>query len=314
MIAIHTIECLSAEDLLANIRRSNGNWWEPCCSVSSWVFRGIGDADRWKLIPSAWREEQNGLQALIDRITKGGFPFALDTQATAFEKKPELRRCCEWVSAEKEALFQFACTANELGFDVDPGSYQRNRSPIIIKAINQLFSEQSSSKIAVMAQHHGIPTRLLDWSCNPMVAAFFAVSPLCRPSLSKRVCVWALDTRHLTFQGPDEKTFGPFQVLVNRPPRSTNQFLHSQSGVLTEVANQSALTNYFLAHQSWPTLEYVIALAESERPILVSYTLDSKHSDHLLTLLDREGINHAALMPTLDNVAKTVRDRWLRET
>jgi hypothetical protein len=147
-----------------------------------------------------------------------------------------------------------------------------------------------------------------------MVAAFFAATPLCRPPESKTLRVWALDTRYLTHQGPDEKNFGTFQVLVHRPLRSTDHFLHSQGGVLTELTNQVGFANHFVDHRCWPALEDVIAPVEADKPILVSYSLDTEHADRLLTLLDREGINQAFLMPTLDNVAKTVKDRWERET
>lgn len=45
------------------------------------------------------------------------------------------------------------------------------------------------------AQHHGVPTRLLDWSINLTVAAFFAAS-----SLSKEDCaIWCLNLSKLPF-------------------------------------------------------------------------------------------------------------------
>lgn len=228
MPALNAINCQSAEEFLARVRRSNDDWWESDSHVSSWVFRGVGDAETWKLVPSAWRSEQNGLEPLIDRIASMKLPTTVALQGFADEPSPELRRYDEWVAAEAEALYQFACAANELGFAVDPGSYQRNRSPIAARVIGPGRSFDSVGEVAVTAQHHGIPTRFLDWSGNPMVAAFFAATPLCRPAASKTLGVWALDTRHLTHQGPEEKQFGRYQVLIHRPPRSTNHFLHSQ--------------------------------------------------------------------------------------
>ncbi|PAX09473.1 FRG domain-containing protein [Sphingomonas lenta] len=43
-----------------------------------------------------------------------------------------------------------------------------------------------------LAQHHGVPTRLLDWSTNPFVAAYFAASS---PAGPKDVCIDGVDVR-----------------------------------------------------------------------------------------------------------------------
>lgn len=301
----------SAEELMKALRRSNDRWWPSDGTPCPWVFRGIGNADEWNLIPTAWRET-GGLSDLRKSINdlNLGMP-AFRSMGFRIDDTPSHRMLYEWSSAELEALYRFALLANEVGFPVSFETFKPEQSPLICRRLIGFkdffeFSEQELEFFA-QAQHHGIPTRLLDWSLSPWVAAFFAVRASRMEKFRRPIRVWALDTNALRHEDKNCNDFGPFKVAFHAPSRGNNKYLHSQAGVLTQVMNANA---HFIEHRNWPSLEFIFSKWGGNRLILEGHRLEAMHVKRLEILLDREGINEAALMPSLDNVAQTVISRW----
>ena len=80
--------------------------------------------------------------------------------------------------AEAYSVFKFLKPVDRVDLNLPDYSKKSVHNELLEKAFNDLvmnirfFSNESMFGLFAMAQHHGVPTRLLDWSESAFVAAF----------------------------------------------------------------------------------------------------------------------------------------------
>ena len=190
-------------------------------------------------------------------------------------------------------------------------------------------------EVAALAQHYGVPTRLLDWTYNIHTALYFAVRDFVKPlsaqeqllktetilknreKIEEPLCeIWALDTRVVVAKE------GKLPLCLIRPPYNGNPNLAAQEGVFTlwsllkPVHIEDGKWKFDITFKDKTPLDQLLVkkleeLKIDEQPFLYRISFPQRAAIEIYEYLKQAGHTAAKLFPGYDGVTIAMKEELL---
>lgn len=248
---------------------------------SDLLFRGQGDA-KWRLIPSVLRNHND-------------YKFGFDTvERDSFNQ----------VLSEAIMLQRFITQCHRTGIRTPADGLPIRGALLNLDGmINSCLREPSKwpcedvLDVMAMAQHHGVPTRLLDWSRLAYIAVYFAASSALASfekwTPESKLAIWVLNETD-TYICPDIKIY---ESAGSVSPHLAAQYglftVHPHNGVKGGNYDLFSLEDYF---------------PNSSTKALIKLTLPVFESGKLLNYCTESGFSAGDIYPTPDGAGRGVID------